>query len=370
MSNVGVLFGGISPEHDISILTGLQAERGLASTTHSVSCIFWAKTNDFYLVENGLEASMFQNQIPKSAQRLTFSLGQDPGFYLPSRTLQKSRRLEIDVVLIALHGGPGEDGTVQSLFDLAGLRYTGPNAAGAALGMDKLAFAGICSDLDLPHLKRTPLTEALTRLSFDRPYILKPRYGGSSIGIDVVADEATATARLKSNIHLKFGAVAEPYRPDLFDLQIAVRTYPKLELSAIERPLRTKAGSEILSYKDKYVAGIGMADAPRELPAKLDESLAEKIRDYARILASAVPLRGVTRIDFLSDGQSELYVNEVNTIPGSLSKYLFVEPALPFEVLLGDLIDEALRTTTFTPTTQGADGTALNSAGSIASKLA
>ena len=106
-------------------------------------------------------------------------------------------------------------------------------------------------------------------VGFDGPYIVKPRFGGSSIGIDVVADLAVARARLGANTHLATGAVLEPYRPDLHDLQIAVRTLARArQLSAIERPLRSAGASgEILGYADKYVGGEGMASAPRELPA-------------------------------------------------------------------------------------------------------
>ncbi len=370
MAKVAVLFGGVSPEHDISILTGLQAQRGLSKTSHEVVSIFWAKNNEFYLIPNGLEADQFAGGVIRGAEKLSLQLGEDPGFWLTAKRLGRNKKLDLDVVLLALHGGPGEDGTIQSILDVAGIRYTGPNARGAALGMDKLAFYGACVSSGLPALPRVLLRSDLSDAGMPGPYIVKPRYGGSSIGIDVVQDLTTAKARLNSNVHFKSGAVLEPYRPDLFDIQIALRTYPKLELSAIEKPLRTRSGNEILSYKDKYVAGAGMADAPRELPAQIPDELAKSVHDAAKVLAATVPLRGVSRIDFLSDGQSELYVNEVNTIPGSLSKYLFIAPALSFETLLGDLIGEAMATNTFTPTTQGADGSALSSAGSIAAKLA
>ncbi len=369
MAKVAVLIGGVSPEHDISILTGLQAQRGLAGAGHEVLTIFWSKGNEFHLVPNGLEASQFIKGVPEGAERLQLSLGEDPGFYVPAKRLSKPRKLAVDAVLNALHGGPGEDGSIQSLLDLAGIRYTGPNARGAALGMDKLAFAGVCQLAGLPALPRLLLHAGLDDAGFAGPYIVKPRYGGSSIGIDVVEDLPTAKARLGANVHLRAGAVLEPYRPDLVDLQIAVRTWPRPELSVIERPLRKGTGAEILSYKDKYVAGEGMAEAPREAPANIPPELADRIRQAASALIELVPLRGVSRIDFLSDTSGELYVNEVNTIPGSLSKYLFIDPQVEFGKLLSDMVDEALNTVTFSTTTQGADGTVLSSAASIAAKL-
>lgn len=371
MANVAVLFGGISPEHDISILTGLQAERGLLNSIHKVSSIYWSKGGDFFLLPNGCEASSFASGLPAKAEKLTIHLGDSPGFYQGGKSFSKPKKLEIDVVLNALHGGPGEDGSLQALLNLAGIKYSGPGALGASLGMDKLAFAGLCANLGIAHLDRHLLsyTTQPQTITFGSPFILKPRYGGSSIGIDVVSDLETAKARLRTNVHLKLGAVIEPFRSDLFDLQIAVKTFPKLVLSAIERPLRDKSGGEFLTYKDKYVGGTGMVEAPRELPAKLSDVIRESIYDYTNRLVDAVPLRGITRIDFLSNGVDELYVNEINTIPGSLSKYLFIEPMIPFENLLLDLIGEATEVSTFAPTTAGADGSALSSAGTIASKL-
>jgi D-alanine-D-alanine ligase len=369
MANVAIIFGGVSPEHDISILTGLQAERGVDSRNHRVIPIFVAKNGDFFVAPNNLEAPNYASGAPKDSTHVNLVIGNESGFYTQPKALGKARKIEIDVVVNCLHGGPGEDGTIQSLFDMALIRYTGPNALGAALGMDKYAFGGTCDALGIAHLDRKLFIDG-SEIDFEGPYIMKPRYGGSSIGIDVVADVETAKARMKSNVHFKTGAVVEPYREDLFDLQIAVKTHPTLTLSQIERPLRDRSRGEILSYKDKYVGGSGMVEAPRELPAKLAPHIEEKMKNYATLLAKAVPLRGVTRIDFLSNGEDELYVNEVNTIPGSLSKYLFIEPPLPFTQLLEDLISEALAAPTYTPNAIGADGTALNSASSIASKLA
>ncbi|NNN18489.1 MAG: hypothetical protein HKL84_01405 [Acidimicrobiaceae bacterium] len=369
MAKVGVLFGGVSPEHDISILTGLQAVRGLESTLHEVIAIYWAKTGEFYQTELSLEAKDFSNGVPSGAIRLSFSL-QDGFIAHAGGIFSKSRGLDIEVVVVCLHGGAGEDGSVQAVLDLAGIAYTGPGSKGAAVGMDKLAFGGLLLSHDVPTLPRKLLTESVGHPGFEGPYIVKPRYGGSSIGIEVVADFTTALARLKLNVHFRQGAVIEPYRPDLFDLQVAVRSYPVFELSAIERPVRSGANSEILSYADKYVAGEGMVAAPRELPAVIPDSLADSLRNYARIIGDILPVRGLARIDFLSDGVDILYVNEVNTIPGSLSKYLFISPPISFEKLLGDLIDEAASHKTYMPVTAGADGSALASAGSIAAKLA
>jgi D-alanine-D-alanine ligase len=252
---------------------------------------------------------------------------------------------------------------------LAGLNYTGPTLAGAALGMDKWAFGSLIVQAGLPSLPRALLVAESTSLDFEGPYILKPRFGGSSIGIDVVEDLTTALARLTTNVHLASGCVVEPFRSDLTDVQIALRTYPSLSLSAIEKPVRRSSGAEILDYRDKYVGGEGMVSAPRELPAVLALGQRDLVEHYARVIANVASVRGVARVDFLAN-DSELYVNEINTIPGSLAKCLFIEPPLDFAQLLRDLIAEAIERPTHRFSAAGADGVVLRSAGSIASKLA
>ncbi len=277
--------------------------------------------------------------------------------------------LALEAALVCCHGGPGEDGTLQAALDLAGLPYTGPTVSGAALGMDKLAFGAAVTAGGLPALPRCLLRPGSEPPPFEGPYIVKPRFGGSSIGIEVVEDFATARARLGANRHLRFGAVIEPFRPDLADLQLAVRTWPQLELSAVERPIRRVGASDILDYRDKYVAGEGMAGAARQLPADIPSELEKDIRHAAERVAELTGVRGVARIDFLSDGRQVL-VNEVNTIPGSLARYLWVSPPLPFATLLDDLLTEARERPTHAYSADGADGTVLRTAGSIAGKLA
>ncbi len=357
----GVLFGGPTPEHDISILTGLQALRELARSEPSVVGIYWTKSGSFYSVRGDVEAEAFLDGVPRGSSEITLRLGDDGGFYA-------KRRLDIDVVLLATHGGPGEDGTLQGALDLAGLAYSGPSVAGAALGMDKWAFSSVIAQAGVPTLPRELMNEDTSSVPFEGPYILKPRFGGSSIGIDVVADWATARARLTANPHFANGCVVEPYREDLSDVQIAVRTYPTLELSAIERPIRTP-NAEILNYRDKYVGGEGMVAAPRELPAVLPKDQGEEVLRLARAVAELALVRGVARLDFLANDR-ELYVNEVNTIPGSLAKYLFVDPPLSFGALLKDLLAEARERPAHRYSATGADGLVLRRAGSIASKLA
>ncbi len=365
----GVLFGGPTPEHDISILTGLLALRELHQSQRDVIGIYWTKTGTFYSVSASVEAESFLDGVPKGSSELTLRVGESGGFFNVGSRLSKERALDLDAVILCTHGGPGEDGTLQATLDLADVMYSGPTVAGASLGMDKWAFGAVIAHAGLPTLPRVLLTSDTTSLPFEAPYILKPRFGGSSIGIDVVAELETAKARLRTNAHLQRGCVVEPFRQDLSDVQIALRTYPTLNLSSIERPIRRSATAEILDYRDKYVGGEGMVSAPRELPAVLAEGQAEHIEAMARSIADLASVRGVARIDFLVN-DNEIYVNEINTIPGSLSKHLFVDPPLPFTQLLDDLITEAVERPSHHYSAAGADGLVLRSAGSIASKLA
>jgi D-alanine-D-alanine ligase len=370
-ARVAVIFGGPSPEHDVSVLTGLQALRGLSGApgVGEVRSLYWSKTGEWFEVPIWLEAEAFVDWPPKGAAALRLVTGPSGGFLARGGGLfSKESPIEIDVLLICCHGGPGEDGTLQAVLDLTGIPYSGPTAIGAALGMDKVAFASLMSHAGLPALPRQRLTEKSPPPKFPPPYILKPRYGGSSIGVEVVTDFETAKARLGANRHLRNGAVVEPFRAEMFDLQIAARLWPEAQLSAIERPLRTQTSGEILGYQDKYVGSEGMASAPRELPAKIPVGTEKKLRSLALEAAAVAGLRGVARLDFLSDG-TDVFVNEVNTIPGSLARYLWVEPQLPFGALLLDLLTEAIACPSHSYSTAGADGSVLRAAGSIASKL-
>ena len=370
-SRVAVIFGGPSPEHDVSILTGLLTCHELVATRakDTVTGIYWSRTGAFSEIDPTLEAADFLKGSPPSAEALELSTGSGGGFTRRRGRLGSGReRLQFDVAVVCCHGGPGEDGTLQGALDLAGIAYSGPTAMGAALGMDKLATAGILAAAGVSVLPRSLLVPESEPVGYDGPYIVKPRFGGSSIGIDVVKDFETAKLRLSANVHLRRGAVLEPYREDLYDIQVGVRSFPALELSAIERPVRQRSGSEILNYSDKYVGGEGMHTAARELPARISDELETRLRTDARLAAKLLQIRGIARIDFLSDGDA-LYLNEVNTIPGSLSRHLFISPARSFSELLDDAMNEALSYPAAVFSSTGADGTVLRTAGSISSKL-
>lgn len=366
MPTTAVLFGGPSPEHDVSILTGLTAGRALSDAGRDVEAIYWSKSGEFHAVDPALEAPAFVEGVPRGARELMLQIGAGGGFVSEGRGLGRKRTvLDLDVVVNCCHGGPGEDGTLQATLDLAGIRYTGPSVAAAALGMDKLAFAAVVEAAGLPHLPIAPL-EPDRPAPFEGPYIVKPRFGGSSIGIEVFEDWDSVVAFARSpQPHLRAGGVVEPYREGAVDLEIGIRRHPELQLSPISKPASKGA---IFDYREKYVPGEGMAAAPRETPASLPDGAADSIREAARRVADIALVRGVARLDFLLVGE-EVVVNEINTIPGSLTKHLWIDPPIAFATLLTDMIAEATTGPGRAYSTQGADGSILRSATSIASKL-
>ena len=204
----------------------------------------------------------------------------------------------------------------------------------------------------------------MRRPRFPPPYIVKPRFGGSSIGIEVVEDHDTAVALAYSSPHMYRGALVEPYLPAGRDLNVAARTYPYLQLSAIEAPV----SDAFYSYREKYLSGGGIEGSERQLPADIPEQLESRIRDMASRAARIAGVRSMARLDFLESG-GELWVNEINTIPGSLSLYLWVDPPVSRRQLVLDMAAELEESKARVFSTAGADGRALRSASSIAAKL-
>lgn len=361
MSSIAVLFGGPSPEHDISILTGLQAGRLLRG---DVRHIYWTREGRFLLVPDDLEAADFLEPDVRGAEELVLT----QGFVRPSRL--RARPLDVSVVLNCCHGGAGEDGTVAGWLAVAGLPVTGPGPAASALAMDKVAATAVAQRLGIPTIPTAVLTEDTTSVELPGPWVVKPRFGGSSIGVEAgVADLDTAKALARQGA-ARSGAIIQPFLAGWADLNIAVRRYPAPEVSEIERPLRD--GDRIYGYADKYLGGGGMESAPRELPARVPAAVAGRIRDAALALADEMGLSGIPRVDFLWDpGSDQVLFCEVNAIPGALGLYLWEAAGHDRAKVLQALLDEAAgtppRPAHWTPTT---DHSALRAAGTIASKLA
>ncbi len=370
MSAVAVVFGGPSPEHDISILTGLQAARALADGGTQVACLYWTKTAEWLQVPVGSEASSFLEPTPPGSSPIDLSV---PGGFQERKRLRGASPLDVEVVLNCCHGGPGEDGTLAGLLMLAGYKVSGPNPEASALAMDKLATTALAADAGIPVIQTVALTEDLEKLEIQAPWVVKPRFGGSSIGVEAgVSDLETARALGRTGAG-RAGMIAQPFLEGWADLNVAVRTFPELSVSAIERPLREGAG--VYDYAGKYLRGgggaVGMEAAPRELPANIPDTISEQIRQHASTLVRTGGLTGAVRVDFLWDGDDALVLCEVNSIPGAWGAYLWQAVGVPRGQLLNDLVAEAAAGATRRPQWSAtSDGAALRAAGSVASKLA
>jgi len=367
-STWAVVFGGPSPEHEISILTGLQAERVLDSAGDAVRPIYWAPSGEWFEVPRLTEARDYLDGVPRGSKPLELRVSGESGIFA------KKRALSIDAALLCLHGGVGEGGGAAALFSLLGVPATGSSLFAGAVGMDKLAFGGLMEAAGLPTLPRRILSPT-TEPGYGGPYIVKPRFGGSSIGIEIAEDLASARAVAKASAQLRAGAVLEPYRPELVDLNIGFRTYPELATTPVERPLRsTETESALYSYAEKYLAGgagsdAGLTSAPREFPADLPAKILAQADDLARRVAEVTGLTGIVRLDLLLDeAKGELFINEVNSIPGAMSLYLWAGAASASQVLRDALVEARDRPFVL-PAGGFGSGAALRAAGGIAGKL-
>jgi D-alanine-D-alanine ligase len=339
VSTIAVVFGGLSPEHDISILTGLQAARLLTGAGNDVTCIYWTRSGEWQRVPHDLEGKHFTTGEVPGASPLSFRI---PDGFAERRRMRETP-LDIDVVANCCHGGPGEDGTLASMLTLAGLRVTGPGPEGSAWAMDKLATAGLVAAAGLERfgvesIPTLPLDATTTSIDLPKPWVVKPRFGGSSVGVETgIEDVDTAVALTRTGIS-RAGAVVQPQLTGWSDLNVAVRTHPEPQASPVEKPLT----SGVYGYREKYLAGgDGMESARRELPADLPDKLMERLHEAAIAVVRTMGLTGLPRVDFLYDGEDLLALCEVNTIPGSLGLYLWAAAGHDRARIVSDWVEEA-----------------------------
>lgn len=365
---IGVVFGGASAEHDVSVLTGLQASRALSDAGNEVTPLYLDPDGTWLQVPVAAEAADFVDVRANDWPQLRLDSAE--GFVTTGRL--RRRALGLEVVLNCCHGGAGEDGSLHAALQLSGHAVTGPPAATQAVFMDKLATNGVAAHLGIPVIPTVPAADAEAVAALPAPWILKPRFGGSSIGIHAGVEDLDTVAALVASSAADGPLIAQPFKQGWTDVNIAVRAHPQVEVSAIEKPLRAGGGA-VLDYADKYLqGGAGMHNAPRELPADVPDAVARVMRDGARALAGVLP-GGAPRIDFLwdgGDGEDSVVLCEVNAIPGAWGTYLWDAIGVSRVQFLTDLLEEA-RTVGRPAHWQGTrDGRALRASGSIAAKLA
>ena len=372
--NVGVIYGGASVEHDVSILTALQAMEAL-SGRHTVVPIYVTRSGRWLSGDALRELDAYRVEGEPDVPEISRDLGggtirQHGGGGLLSRRREGAR---IDVALPATHGTYGEDGTLQGLLELCGVPYAGSSVGASAAAMDKGLSKAVLRQAGLPvpdgaELARDAGPERVseTLAAYGLPVYVKPISLGSSIGVARCTTRAEVDEALELAFELDRAALVESSVEGATEVNCAVlgARGGELRASVCEQPV---AQDGLLSFEDKYMRGgkgEGMKGAERIIPAPIGEEATGRVRELAKRAFRALGCSGVARVDFLIAPDGTVYVNELNTIPGSFSFYLWEPAGLPFPDLLDELLDIALAEhRRSTSTTRTFDSTLLASRG-------
>lgn len=359
---LGVLFGGKSTEHEISIISAVQAMLALDREKYDVVPLYITKDNRFFTGSALLDIENYKD-IPAllgKCERVTLvGEGDVAGVYrFPPKPLGKNRIGQIDVAFPIVHGTNAEDGVLAGYIEMLNLPYVGCDVASSALGMDKYAMKAVFKDNGIPVLDCKLYTSAdyadpertvrEIEAAFAYPVIVKPVNLGSSIGISVAADRAALEKALDTAFSFAQVVLVERAITHLREINCAVLGDRfGAEASECEEPV---AADEILSFENKYIDNAkggkssGMASVKRKIPAELSPELREEIRATAVKAFRALGCSGVARIDFMIDcDENKVYLNEINTIPGSLSFYLWEPIGVSYTELLDRLIALAMK---------------------------
>lgn len=389
---VAVVFGGRSAEHEVSVISAHQAMEALAAGGHEILPIYvtkeglWLFDPGFFGIELFRDARALEKTVA-GASTVSIRTGtRVGGFYVEKKAGvfgalgggTKLEELAVDVVLPAIHGSFGEDGALQGLIEWADLPYTGCDVEASAVGMSKMATKKLCQAAGIPVLPgvlvdRTfhedrggSIERAMAELG-GFPVMTKPNNLGSSIGVGRCDSERELEEAIELALELDEVALLEPALEDFYEINCAVLG-PPARASVCERPA---IGSAVLSFEEKYMkggggkgakgtkgatgtgdakgvkaaAGIeseGMASFDREVPAQIGEEKTQLIQGLAIQVFEALGAAGVVRVDFLvKKASGEVYLNEVNTVPGSFAFYLWEESGLPFDALMDEMIEIA-----------------------------
>ncbi|WP_008825961.1 D-alanine--D-alanine ligase family protein [Haloplasma contractile] len=352
--NVGVIFGGESVEHEISIITALQMIENMNRDFYNPVPIYISKDNKFYYHERMFNLDFFKDlkQVKTESRRVGIKKENKTHILYREWGPFQKKVADLDLVFPIVHGTYCEDGTLAGYLELLNIPYVGSNVLSSANCQNKLMMKHILKSHDLPVVDFMSITDhewfdnseqiidECSKLDF--PLIVKPASLGSSVGVSKSNTKEELKDAIETALIYDSQIVVEKAITDLIELNCSVLgDYSKQEASKVERVLQT---DEILSYDDKYMRGSkegskGMASVSRVLPADIDESLTKQVQELAMKTFAIMGNSGVVRIDFLYDEPSKsLFVNEVNTIPGSLSYYLWEASGVTYESLINRLI--------------------------------
>jgi D-alanine-D-alanine ligase len=362
--SVGVVFGGRSVEHDVSIVSAHQV-MAVLQIKHDVVPIYITRQGKWLYAEelNDLDVYKQRSWNEVGAEAFIPPVAGFGGLLVPGGRVRRARKVPLDVVVPAIHGTFGEDGTLQGLLELADMPYACSGVVGSAAGMDKVVMKACFAAAGLPVVPGVLIESA--RLDAERdqvleeiekaiayPVFVKPVRLGSSVGIGRASDRDELREALEIARRYDRRILIERSMEGLMEVNCSVLGGAGHELrpSVCEQPV---AGEQFLTFSDKYLRGgkearpagksQGMAGQERRIPAPLSEELTARVQAAAVDAFRAVDGAGVARVDFFVDETGgRFWVMEINTVPGSFSFYLWEPAGVPFEDLMDALIDIAL----------------------------
>lgn len=357
--NLVIAFGGLSPEHEVSVLTALQASASLQESRYKIIPLYISKSGRWFTGDSLLELENYQNLKTLEQNAVSCSithneLGQAVLQENKTGLFTKTQQHVIYAVLTAFHGSAGENGSFQGICETYNIPYTGSGVLGSSIGMDKVTAKKLCTSENIPVVNGIDFYESewveneekLLRSAEEigYPLIVKPVHLGSSIGVEVVKNRADLIQAIETAFRYDAQLLVEKAISPLTEINCSVLgTAQSNRASVCERPL---GAAELLSFQDKYMrdeGGKGMASADRIIPADIDPSLAESIQTTSQSIFRLLNCSGLARLDFLlNTDTNQFYFNEINTIPGSFSFYLWKESGISFSELLNQLIEIAL----------------------------
>lgn len=363
-TNVAVFFGGRSVEHEISVLSALQAINAMDTDKYNVVPVYITKQGRWQTGPALLELNNYKDL--KSLEDKTTEVFMRPeyGDYnlyeaKTSGLLKKSNKIvtPLHVVIPILHGTNGEDGVFEGLLETIGIPFAGCNTLSSANGMDKITMKMILGSEGIPVVDYVWFTDKQWISDRDvqiekiekklgYPVIVKPANLGSSVGIGKASDRASLIEKINEAERFSSRIIVEKMIEQLKEINCSVLGDCDDHQSSIcEEPIKS---GDILSYGDKYMGGsktnAGMQSSDKRIPAQIPGEMSDKIRKMAEDTFRVLSCHGVSRIDVMIDEKdNSIYVNEINTIPGSLSFYLWEATGIPFTKLMDKLVSLALK---------------------------
>lgn len=360
-TNIGVFFGGRSTEHEISVISASQAMHAINRDRFDVTPIYITKQGEWYSGDALLDVANYRHidtLLSKCEKVYMRPVYGDYNVYKVKKPFFGSDVFaKLDVVIPVLHGSNGEDGIFEGVLETIGIPYAGCNTISSANGMDKITMKMILQANDIPVVDYVWMTDkewfakrddiiAKIENKIGYPVIVKPANLGSSVGISRAKDreeliEAIATAEKYST-----RIIVEDMVENLQEINCSVLgDCDEYQMSVLEEPIKT---GDFLSYEDKYMGGSkgakGMQASQKRIPAELPHDETERIKFLAGETFRVLSCHGVSRVDVIVDAKTrDIYVNEINTIPGSLSFYLWEATGISFEQLMERLVALAIK---------------------------